>query len=114
VVSVAERLGDERVVCVLDQNIDNYDEGAFIGTDLVRELRRHGFAGLVIIHSANDELADEQEYLAAGADGCIGKAVKGGIEAVLKVIGRLWHAKFDARAGAVGGLVGQLQLQVVE
>ena len=57
VLAKAKRLGDERVLCVLDQNLDGYGEqGYFMGTGLARELRRRGFNGLVIIQSANDEV----------------------------------------------------------
>jgi hypothetical protein len=48
----------------------------------------------VIIQSVNDELSDECAYLAAGADGSIGKAVKGGIPEMLNVLGRLYHVRF--------------------
>jgi hypothetical protein len=151
VVAQAARLGDENVLCILDQNLDAYERGVFTGTGLVSELRRCGFGGLVVIQSANDELEDERTYLAAGAgrfdrtvipnlfpachmpeprhlnafsqrlyslpskapisihgrvsaesrlisrcvpDGCIGKAVKGGAQAILDVLSRLWHNKF--------------------
>ena len=94
IVEMGRRLGPTRVVCVLDQNLDGYDQGAFLGTDLAREMRRRGFEGLLIIHSANDSVDDEREYLAAGADGSVGKAVKGGSAGMLAVISRLWHQRF--------------------
>ena len=62
----------------------------------MRELRRRGFGGVLVIQSANDELEDEQMYKAAGADGSIGKAVKGGVPAMLEVLGRLYHLRFGA------------------
>ena len=46
------------------------------------------------IQSANDELEDEQAYVAAGADGSIGKAAKGGVSEILAVLGRLYHSRF--------------------
>ena len=95
VVAMGRRLVDpSRVVCVLDQNLDSYEKGVFTGTDLVREMRRRGFDGLVIIQSANDELEDERDYTAAGADGSVGKAVQGGAQTMLAVLSRLWHQRF--------------------
>ena len=47
-------------------------------------LRRRGFGGVLVIQSANDELEDEQMYKAAGSDGSIGKAVKGGFRRCLR------------------------------
>ena len=97
---MAERLGDERVLCICDQNLDSFETAAFTGMGLVRELRQRGFKGLFVIQSANDELEDEQAYLAAGADGSFGKAVRGGIPEMLDVLGRLHHARFGATATA--------------
>lgn len=57
----------------------------------MRQLRASGFGGVVVIHSANDELDDEREYAAAGADTSFGKAVQGGVEGTLAVLGRAWH-----------------------
>ena len=94
VLAVAARLGDERVVCVLDENIDGYQEGSFTGTQLIGKLRGRGFRGLMIVQSANDDPADEKNYLAAGADGSFGKAVRGGIQEKLDTLGRLYHARF--------------------
>ena len=95
IVDMGRRLGPQRVVCVLDQHLDSYDgKGAFLGTDLVREMRHRGFGGLIFIQSANDELDDERLYIAAGADGCLGKAVKGGAQQMLCVIARHWHQRF--------------------
>ena len=59
-------------------------------------MRRRGFTGLIIIQSANDELEDERDYMAAGADGSVGKAVQGGKQTMLTVISRLWHQRFGA------------------
>ena len=50
---------------------------------------------MIIIQSANDELEDEHAYTDAGADGSIGKAVKGGVQSMLRVLGRAWHERFD-------------------
>jgi CheY-like chemotaxis protein/HPt (histidine-containing phosphotransfer) domain-containing protein len=93
VLEMAARRGDERVVCVLDENLDGYSEGAFTGTGLVRELRERGFRGLCVIQSANDEPEHEKAYLANGADGSIGKAIRGGVPAMLAILSRLYHAR---------------------
>jgi hypothetical protein len=97
VLDMAARLGDERVVCILDQNLDCYDEGKFQGTALVRKLRLRDFRGLLVIQSANDALDDERDYKAAGADGSIGKAVKGGVPAMIDILSRLYHARFGVQ-----------------
>jgi len=97
VIGLAARLGDSRVVCIFDQNLD-FDAGGFSGTGLVGELRARGFGGLLVIQSANDEADDERIYVAAGADGSIGKAVKGGVHEMLSHLARLWHAKYGAQA----------------
>ena len=63
-------------------------------------VRGRGFGGLLIIQSANDDPADEKNYLAAGADGSFGKAVKGGIQEKLGSLGRLYHARFGTQGGS--------------
>ena len=46
------------------------------------------------MQSANDGPEDEKAYIAAGADGCIGKAAKGGIQEMLYLLGRLYQLRF--------------------
>ena len=92
VIEKAQRLGHERVVCVFDENLD-FKENSFKGSKIVAELRQRNFAGLAIIQSANDEPESVTEYIAAGADGFIGKAVKGGRQAIVDRISALWHSK---------------------
>ena len=75
------------------------DTSAPDATQSTRELRRRGFGGLIVIQSANDGLNDERSYLEAGADGSIGKAVKGGATKILSVLGRLWQARFRDAGG---------------
>ena len=71
----------------------NYDEGSLFGTGLCRELRQRGFSGCLVIQSANDEITAEREYLAAGANGCIGKVLRGGPEEIVSRIAALfWDA----------------------
>ena len=90
--------GDERMIVLLDQNIDQYHEcateGVLQGTELCRELRRRGFRGTVAICSANDEPKDEYEYLQAGANVCIGKGHTGGLSTILS---KLADAHFKTR-----------------
>ena len=92
VIEKAQRLGHERVVCVFDENLD-FKENSFKGSKIVAELRQRNFAGLAIIQSANDEPESVKEYFAAGADGFIAKAVKGGRQATVDTISELWHSK---------------------
>ena len=107
VLSMAARLGDERVLCVLDQNLDGFDAGRFIGTDLVKELRRRGFGGVLVIQSANDEHEDEAAYKAAGADGSIGKAVKGGVSVMIDKLAQLYHERLGGGKARVGAAAPQ-------
>jgi hypothetical protein len=90
--------GDERMIVLLDQNIDQYHEcateGVLQGTELCCELRRRGFRGTVAICSANDEPKDEYEYLQAGANLCIGKGLTGGLSTILS---KLADAHFETR-----------------
>ena len=74
----------------------------------VRALRQRGFGGVLVIQSANDELEDEEAYKAAGADGSIGKAVRGGVPVMLGVLGRLYHARFGGAQPAVRAAAVQL------
>jgi len=95
VLEMAARLGEDRILCILDQNID-FDAGSITGTDLVGDLRARGFGGLLVIQSANDEAEDKRGYVAAGADGSIGKAVKGGVPEMISHLAELWDAKYGA------------------
>ena len=60
------------------------------GTGLCRELRQRGFSGCLVIQSANDEISAEREYLAAGANGCLGKVLRGGPEELVRRLAALW------------------------
>ena len=95
--------GEESMIVLLDQNIDQYHEcateGALQGTELCRELRRRDFRGTIAICSANDESKDENEYLQAGANLCIGKGLTGGLSTILS---KLADAHF--KRGALQGM----------
>jgi DNA-binding response OmpR family regulator len=90
--------GEESMIVLLDQNIDQYHEcateGVVQGTELCRELRTRGFRGTIAICSANDESKDEYEYLQAGANLCIGKGLTGGLSTILS---KLADAHFETR-----------------
>mmetsp|Transcript_1599 Transcript_1599/g.3216 ORF Transcript_1599/g.3216 Transcript_1599/m.3216 type:complete len:97 (-) Transcript_1599:294-584(-) len=66
---------DPADIVVLDQNIDlEADNRTVYGTDLADQLRSHGFAGLILIRSANAGDADCTDHRLSGAvDGCISK-----------------------------------------
>ena len=72
VLNVAEEHGEEKIVCLLDQNMDTYKEGKLLGTQVTEELRSHGFGGTVFIVSANDDQAAVESYLASGAGNHMG------------------------------------------
>ena len=98
VMELSAEHGEERMIVLLDQNIDQYHEcateGVLQGTELCCELRRRGFRGTVAICSANDEPKDEYEYLQAGANLCIGKGLTGGLSTILS---KLADAHFETR-----------------
>jgi hypothetical protein len=91
VMEMAERHGHDRVIGIFDQNLTNYDEGAIYGTGLCRELRERGFSGCLVIQSANDEVAAERAYLAAGADGSLGKVIRGGPDELIRCLAAFFH-----------------------
>jgi CheY-like chemotaxis protein len=83
VMDLAEHHGHDRVVGLFDQNLTNFHESPVYGTEFCRELRKRGFTGCLVIQSANDEIEAEREYLAAGANGSLGKALRGGADELL-------------------------------
>ena len=68
--------GGLNVICILDQNMDRYTEGAILGTDVTGRLRECGFKGLIFIRSANDDMASRVAYKNAGADATLSKGTK--------------------------------------
>lgn len=68
VMDLASAHGEQNVIVVLDQNIDQYSEGAVYGTDLCMQIRALGFRGTLLINSANDEVQDENDYLQVHTD----------------------------------------------
>jgi len=97
VMTLAERHGHDQVIGVFDQNLTNYHEGEVFGTELCRELRQRGFTGVLVIQSANDEVGAEREYLAAGADGCVGKVIRGGPKELVDRLAQLRQHRLSTR-----------------
>ena len=54
VLAEAAARGDEKVVCILDQNME-YAAGTILGTEITMSLREAGFKGIIVIRSANDD-----------------------------------------------------------
>jgi CheY-like chemotaxis protein len=72
VLTAAKELGDANVVCIFDQNME-YDQGVIRGTEVVADLRREGFTGVMLIRSANDDAASGLNYRKMGANGYLSK-----------------------------------------
>jgi len=77
VMAAAAQSGDENVVCIFDQNMDNYDEGAVYGTEVIKQCRYLGFTGLMFIRSANGDIGSRVIYKNAGANGTLSKLSTG-------------------------------------
>ena len=96
VAKLAAHQGEQRLVVLLDQNLDYRDTPhatSFKGTDLCRMLReQYCFGGLIFIQSADDDAESEKAYIGAGADGCLGKGLKHGHESLLRKLAvAYWH-----------------------
>jgi len=76
VLQEAKERGDHNVICILDQNMDKYDQGQVYGTAITQQLRQRGFEGAIFIRSANDDVKSFMKYKNAGADGCFSKRAK--------------------------------------
>jgi len=101
VMALAEKHGHEQVFGIFDQNLTNYDEGDVFGTELCSELRRRGFRGSLVIQSANDSFVDQQDYLTAGANGSIPKALRGGVQELVCELGAIRGGKACGGGGAM-------------
>jgi len=69
VLDTAALYGDRNVMLIIDQNLDKYAEGKFLGTEIIAELRTSGFQGMAFIRSSNDSAKDIRQYRDAGANG---------------------------------------------
>eukprot|EP00667_Euglena_gracilis_P003777 EG_transcript_3787 len=85
-------------VVILDQQLEF--SGSYRGTDLVRELRGKGFAGLVCIRSADDAAQDQAHFYRAGAHCCFGKDVPGS-----QMMNEVKAAYVQLRRGSSPGLL---------
>jgi hypothetical protein len=89
------KITTEADVVILDQNIEFIELGVnrvVYGTDLAKQLRSHGYGGLLILRSANMEASDIEEYMRDGAiDECLGKA--GSSQEVARGIRKAYRAR---------------------
>ena len=84
---VAESLEYADVV-IVDQHLD-YDKESYVGTDVIKQLRKKGFAGLVCVRSANASEEHEAFYLRNGAHCIIEKDMDG--TQMVAVLAREYH-----------------------
>ena len=82
VLHVASTHCDKLIVCIFDQNMDQYEEGTVYGTDVTKELREKGFEGPIFIRSANDDFASAKKYRDAGATSNLKKGLIGRLAAL--------------------------------
>ena len=74
VMELAAVHGHKAVVCIFDQHMDRYKEGAVYGTDVTKKLRDQGFKGVILIRSANDDAKSATSYRNAGATAHLSKS----------------------------------------
>mmetsp|Transcript_23781 Transcript_23781/g.57318 ORF Transcript_23781/g.57318 Transcript_23781/m.57318 type:complete len:748 (-) Transcript_23781:520-2763(-) len=95
VASIAKRVGDDRVVVVLDQYMDLPGTPVVLGTDLCKKLREeHSFQGVVIILSANDEEENVALAMRAGADALLGKGVNNNLARLQTLVASQYYARY--------------------
>ena len=125
--ALGKRFGRNRVVCIFDQNMC-YPEGVSVallwpslslppispltpthlstlqdlfGTELCKKLREElNWEGVLVIQSANDGASDVTQYLAAGADACLGKGVGAISTVVVRTLARAYDQRHGERAQA--------------
>ena len=125
--SVGQAVCRNRVVCIFDQNMC-YPEGVSVallwpslslppispltpthlstlqdlfGTELCKKLREElNWEGVLVIQSANDGASDVTQYLAAGADACLGKGVGAISTVVVRTLARAYDQRHGERAQA--------------
>ena len=74
VLKLAGQYGEDKILVILDQNLDGYPEGRVYGTGITKELRDSGFGGPIFIRSANDDIDAVSKYIRAGATGSLSKS----------------------------------------
>lgn len=71
------------------------------GTELCKKLREElSWEGVLVIQSANDGASDVTQYLAAGADACLGKGVGAISTVVVRTLARAYDQRHGERAQA--------------
>ena len=94
--ALGTELGAERVITILDQNM-NYVDGDVFGTDICRILRQDfAWEGAILILSANCEASDERDYLHAGADGALEKGVSAASQ--MNALAQVYRRRFPDKA----------------
>jgi CheY-like chemotaxis protein len=82
---------------LVDQNLDHPQTRAPLrtGTEITRALRAMGFAGKIVIRSANDSSVDHARFVQAGADGSMKKGLSA--EATLLQLARVLGVPTEPR-----------------
>ena len=102
VLEAAAKHGDQRVICVFDENMDQYaGRGRVSGSAVTKQLREAGFQGCIFIRSANDSAGEVDGYCKAGADNGLSKRDKIA-HRTLQII-RAVHTKAKALRWVRGG-----------
>ena len=90
-----------RQLVFLDENLDHPEHGGHFakGTDLVAPLRAAGFAGKIVIKSANQSSEERARYEASGADAAVDKALMG--EALTRELATILAGEWSWNAGPI-------------
>ena len=83
---------DHDVLCIFDQNLDQYPEGVLLGTDIVKKLVHAKFSGIIFIRSGNDSMDDIKLYREAGATDVLTKNANVAVLA-MEVLVKYNHAR---------------------
>ena len=81
-------------VVIIDQNLE-YDNGTYLGTDLLEQLVAQGFEGLLCVRSANCSEEDVQLYVRKGAHCILGKDMLG--NEMVEAIARAYIMKCESQ-----------------
>ena len=88
VMRIAAEVGETKMICIFDQNMDQYEEGTILGTTVTSELRSSGFKAPIFICSANDDFYALEAYRKAGASGAFNKSVSKPSVLAAKIVGQ--------------------------
>ncbi|KAL1502911.1 hypothetical protein AB1Y20_010984 [Prymnesium parvum] len=98
VAALAKRVGHERVIVVLDQNLELPGHSLLLGSELCRQLRQdYKFDGVVVILSANDEQENVKRAASAGADALVAKGLNADLEKMHTLLATLYFSRFSQR-----------------